>query len=271
MTDELPTWMTEGTTEREPLPQGESDTAANVEPPIEGALEEEKIPAVSGPDMAALQEAMSRDIRSWGKWLIGLGVLHLIAAGKLDASWGVMLVLLGAMSFLFTSPSMYVLYAVTMAWAGISNLLGDGWGWSIFALFQFYLTFKIARQYYFFRKAGLVEAEREAMQESEGKRPIAPRLFPWLGLVGSALLLLLLIILFVAGVVLFGFYEVSEESTATLIWEFSFSFTIAMTVVFWGMNLASIISKYRPRILAGLGFFFSTVTVILLLILYFTA
>jgi len=95
---------------------------------------------------------MSRDVRSWGKWLIGLGVVHLIASGSLDASWGIMLILLGAMSILFTSPSMYVIYAVTMAWAGISNLIGAGLAWGVFAIFQFYLTFPSQGNTMFFAK-----------------------------------------------------------------------------------------------------------------------
>jgi len=268
MTNKLPEWMTKGEINSGTLPEDEATVAAETADPVDDSVVVESTVDVSESKLMALQRTMSKDIRSWGKWLVGLGLFHLIAAGKLDASWGVMLILLGAMSFLFTSPSMYVLYAVTMAWAGITNMLGGGWGWNIFALFQLYLAFKIGRQYYFFHKAGLVEAEREAVYDGSGKRPIAPRLFPWLGLIGGAFLLFLLIILFVSGVVIFGFYEISEDSTITQVWEFTLLITVSLSAVFWGINLASVLSKYRPRFLTGLGLFFSTVTVVILLILF---
>ena len=264
MTDELPAWMTEGVIKREPAleEKNEASEETTISPSVEIRSTEphEEV-------MAGLHEAMQRDIRSWGKWLIGLGIFHLIAAGKLDASWGAMLILLGAVSFLFTSPSMYVVYAITMAWAGVTNLIDSGLGWSVFALFQFYLTFRIGQKYYFFRKAGLVEEELLAATSGEEKKPLAPRLFPWLGLISSAFLLVGLLALILTALVLYGYFEVSDDSLASMIWDFTFGAVVSLAVVFWGVNLSSILSRYRPRFLPWLGLFFSSVTLGLFLLI----
>lgn len=162
---------------------------------------------------------------------------------------------------------MYVVYAITIAWAGVTNLIDAGLGWSLFALFQFYLTFRIGKKYYFFRKAGLVEQELLAATSKDGEKPLAPRLFPWLGLVSSAFLLLGLVVLIGAAMVLYGYLEVSEDSLAATIWELAFGVVVSLAVVFWGVNLSSILSRYRPRFLSWLGLFFSSVTLGLFLLI----
>ncbi len=272
MAEKLPAWMTEGTVPvRKPSQKKVTSAEENATslPEPEAAPEVAPVSVKVEDALAGLNAVMRRDIRSWGKWLIGLGVVHLIANGSLDASWGIMLILLGAMSFLFTTPSMYVIYAVTMAWAGISNLIDTGLGWSVFGIFQFYLTFRIARQYYVFRKAGLVDIERKAVNASQ-ERPIAPRLFPWLGLVGSVLLMWGLLAIFFGAFVIFGVYDASDESMSVQLIDFLFSVFISLIVAFWGINLAALLSKYRPRFLAGLGFFLSSVMLVIVLILLFS-
>ncbi len=270
MEDKLPAWMTAGTV---PVRKPSHKQAAPPEDAVASSLPEEILepapaPVESEDPLAGVKAFMVRDVRSWGKWLIGLGVVHLIASGSLDASWGIMLILLGVMSFLFTSPSLYVIYAVTMAWAGVSNLIGSGLGWSVFAIFQFYLTFRIARQYYVFRKVGLVDDERVAISSSP-KKPIAPRLFPWLGLVGSVLLMWGLLALFMGSLIVYGMNDAGDTSTATRVIDFLFSMLISLIVAFWGMNLAALLSSYRPRFLTALGFVISSVAFILVLALLF--
>lgn len=272
MSDELPAWMTQGTVPVRKPAQEEIIPADDTVSPLPESEDVREIASASpkpADPLAGLKATMRRDIRSWGKWLIGLGVVHLIASGSLDASWGVMLILLGAMSFLFTSPSMYVIYAVTMAWAGISNLVDTGLGWSVFALFQFYLTFRIGWQYHVFRKAGLVDAEREAVNASQEK-PIAPRFFPWLGLVGGVLMTWGILTILVGALIIFGVYDASDESMAVQLIDFLFSVLISLVVAIWGINLAAVLSKYRPHFLAWLGLFLSSVTLILVLVLLFS-
>ena len=119
MAEKLPAWMTEGTVPvRKPSQKKVTSAEENATslPEPEAAPEVAPVSVKVEDALAGLNAVMRRDIRSWGKWLIGLGVVHLIANGSLDASWGIMLILLGAMSFLFTTPSMYVIYAVL--WPG---------------------------------------------------------------------------------------------------------------------------------------------------------
>ena len=74
-------------------------------------------------------EAMRKDVRSWGIWSLGLGGLHVVASGFLSAGWGILLVIVGGGSFLFQDAAMYVIYATTLAWAAISNLMGGAGSW----------------------------------------------------------------------------------------------------------------------------------------------
>ncbi len=64
-------------------------------------------------DVIKTHASMLKAIRSNGFWLIGLGVLHIILSGWLSAPWGVLLIIVGLCSFLFHSPSMFVIYAIT--------------------------------------------------------------------------------------------------------------------------------------------------------------
>jgi len=99
-----------------------------------------------------------------------------------------------------------------------------------------------------------VNAEHEAVNASR-KKPVAPRLFPWLGLVGSVLLMWGFLALVAGALVVFGLNDASDISTSARVIDFLFSTLISLIVAFWGMNLAALLSKYRPRFLAGLVFF----------------
>jgi hypothetical protein len=76
--------------------------------------------------------AMLKEIRSWGFWSLGLGAVHLVTSGFLSAPWGVLLIIVGLASFYFRTASMFIIYAVTLAWAALSNLLGLDFAWIFF-------------------------------------------------------------------------------------------------------------------------------------------
>src|SRR5437868_2426227 len=65
---------------------------------------------------------MHRELRGWGMSLIVIGGLSLVVSG-FNSQWGVVLVIVGAMSFIFKDASMFAVYGVVLAWAGISNLI----------------------------------------------------------------------------------------------------------------------------------------------------
>ena len=131
-------------------------------------------------DLAEAQALMQRELRSWTIWLLVLGVLQMITAGGFS-SWGVLLIVVGLASLYFRESAMFGVYAVTVAWAGLSNLLYSETGaWNVFAFFQFYLTFIIFKQFRRFQKAER-EAKAQAISEDSPKTTSrAEMLFPWL-------------------------------------------------------------------------------------------
>ena len=134
-----------------------------------------------------LWENMLKDIRSWGWTSIVLGVIHFVASGFLNPSWGIVLVAVGGISFLIREASMYVIYAVTMAWVGLSNvMLGGFGGWTIIGAFQIFLSYRLYRKYQEYAIVERKYLELEAGQEEPANR--AKDTFPGcgfaLGLVG---------------------------------------------------------------------------------------
>lgn len=141
----------------------------------------ETTPAVE--DMAELQARVLKEVRSWGFWLLGVGAVHLVISGFLNAAWGILLILVGLASFYFRTAAMLVIYGVTLGWAAISNLSSGQSGWMAFALFQGFLAVRVFWQFLRFRRA---EAESRLASiaetpESEATVERAARIFPWVG------------------------------------------------------------------------------------------
>lgn len=100
--------------------------------------------------------AMKKSIRSWAIWSILIGVTSLVGSEVLNASWGILMISVGLMSFYFVDPAMFPLYGVTMGWAALSNLLAGVSGsgtWGIFALLQIWWSYRIFREFFIFRRA----------------------------------------------------------------------------------------------------------------------
>ena len=102
----------------EPLPAAQ---------PVDVVMSLEEVAHSAGRDEEAAQlDAIiaSERTRSWGRWLIVMGVIQLVASQFLDPGWGVLLMLVGVASFYFRSLAMLAVYGVIMAWAAISNAFG---------------------------------------------------------------------------------------------------------------------------------------------------
>ncbi len=82
------------------------------------------VTTLSVADATLAQERLERQIRSWGVWLIIMGVLQMLSARGLSP-WGVVLLVIGVASFYFQEAAMYIIYAVTIGWAGVLNLLNS--------------------------------------------------------------------------------------------------------------------------------------------------
>lgn len=208
-------------------------------------------------------ERMHKEIRSWGISLLILGGLSVLASGFLNAQWGLVLVIVGVMSFFFKDASMFAVYAVVLAWAGINNLLSATGTWALFALFQFWLTFTTFQRFFIYRR---VERESLNPPPSEDVPPDpfavpAPsaempmtrshRVFPILGAltgIGGAL-----------GT--FGMFGASfaagmmgtDSLLPTAIMNVIAGFALSLSIFGFALSLAGLLSRYKPMFATILG------------------
>ncbi|HTP11717.1 MAG TPA: hypothetical protein VMP08_25865, partial [Anaerolineae bacterium] len=111
------------------------------------------ITTMSVADAVMTHEKMERQIRSWGVWLLIMGVLQMIDVRGLSP-WGIVLLLVGAASFYFREAAMYVIYAVTIGWAGLLNFLNNTTTlWRGYAIVQFVIMIAIFWQFRQYRRA----------------------------------------------------------------------------------------------------------------------
>ncbi len=202
-------------------------------------------------------EAMLKGIRSWGFWLLGIGVLQLVgSSASLDPTWGILLLIVGAASFLFQDAAMYVVYGVTLAWAAISNaisgLSSGGWGWAAFAVFQVYLAFTVFRNYVKYRRN-----QQAYDQLVQGGYPTATlsraaRFFPFIGC-GMAALGGIATVAFLA--VLIG-VAVTDRAIPLTPATWLVGLAIDFLVIGLAVSLSALLGRFRYRalpILACIG------------------
>ncbi len=206
-------------------------------------------------------QAMLKEIRTSAFWLIGVGVVSIVASGFLSAAWGILLVVVGLASFFIKDAALFVVYGVTLAWAAISNALGgihgQGWGWAAFSLLQIYLVIRVFRDYRGFRR---VQSEWQGMPHPDDQAAAAPsrvvRAFPAVGCLLGALALVGVVILFVALLDVVGWLEVEEVGPAL-------DFVINLAVLGLAVSLAGLLARYRPKVLAVLGIIANSIVLLL--------
>lgn len=214
-------------------------------------------------------QVMLKEIRSWGFWSLAWGVLHLIASGIFSAPWGLLLLVVGFGSLYFRTASMFIIYAVTLAWAALSNLMAGAGGWTVFALLQVIIALRVFWQFRRFRKTE--EEFFKASSESPGRaadtESIAfsaektARFFPWAGLFLGGWSFLGLLAVWVAMVIQVA---ASQGTTPNLqVLGFLEGLVVEFGVLGFAISLASLLSGYRPKVVAiiGLGAGLLTMTV----------
>lgn len=104
---------------------------------------------------------MYKNFRSWAIVSLVLGGVSVIASGIFDAGWGIVLIIIAALSWKTRIPEMFAVYAVIMAWAAFLNLVsylpGGEWWWLTLASLQIYWTVVIVKQYRKYRRLPLQE------------------------------------------------------------------------------------------------------------------
>lgn len=208
-------------------------------------------PQPPSPELAQrlVYDHMQREIRSWGMWLLALGAIHLVASGWLSAPWGILLILVGAISFYFREAPMFVIYGFTLLWAALSNMLAGEFTWIFLSLFQVYLAIRIFVQFFRFRRA---QAAIDATLDSGAqllKAQRAATIFPWTGCLFSALA--------VIGAPAFILYvtllsqenrPISENVTILAV-----GFLVDFAVMGFSLSLAALLSRFRYQTISILG------------------
>ena len=181
--------------------------------------------------------------------MLVLGVIHIFMSDFLSADWGVTIIIVGLASFFFRSSAMMVVYGVTLAWAGVSNVLTGRTVWIGFALLQWFLAFRVFRRFFQYRVTEKYEDESEV----EAVRLTSKRTekaFPWIAGGLGILSLLGFIGVFLAVVII---AVVSGEENTSRVFYFIECLTMDMALVAFAIGLSSILSKYRLKGLAITG------------------
>ena len=221
-------------------------------------------PGTTFPAMA--QAAMLKDMRSWAWWLLGFGLLNLFIAGTNGIGWAWLLFMVGAASFIFKDAVMYVLYSVTLAWAGISNLISGQSGWIFFSFLQFYMAYQTFRSYTRFQKLqdDIAQAQVVEAAPAKAKWLTAPKIFPWLGgLLGIGALAGLVLTFGI--LVVIGVMSAREPSDTLMI--LAWQFVVNAGVLGMAVSLGALLARYRYKAASIFGVIGSCLVLIIWLIL----
>ncbi len=217
-------------------------------------------PLTSGPN--ADHVAMLAGIRSWGVWSLLWGGISLFATGIFSSPWGVLLLIVGLASFFFRTASMYIIYGVTLAWAAIHNFSGFNLTWVIFSLVQVYATVRVFLSYRRYRRA---EAEILAQPREPNPEAVSARrasvYFPWIGAFLGCLSFIGVVLGFLAALVI-SIEQKSASAVPGYIY-YAIDLTINTGVLGFALGLASILSRYRPKILGVLALVAGALTLLI--------
>jgi len=201
-------------------------------------------------DVVADYSSMLAKIKSWGQGFLFLGVVQIIASGVLSAGWGALLLVVGAASFYFRDAAMFMVYTMTILWAGIGNLFAGGWIWVGFGVLQFYWAFGLFREFLRFRH---VQEEYATHVQSDPSRGVAPamharRMFPWASLILGVLVIIGVVIVFVLLATAASPDAEPSNALYTL-----FDVLPNLAVVGMAMGLASVLCRFPFRLVAAVG------------------
>lgn len=214
-------------------------------------------PALNSPLQAASAEIsgtkalMARELRSWQVWLFIIAIGQMFAAGGFSP-WGGLLIAMALVSMYFAEAGMFAIFAVTIAWAGISNLFSGNSVWTGMAIGQFFISFQIFQQ---FRRFLQIEKTENAQSASR-----SARVFPWAALVlgiGSLLGFLLMVV----GIFANAFTVKSDAIYAALDWIETISVYAALIGLSTG--LAGWIGSYPRKWASVVGVIVSGLTLLL--------
>jgi hypothetical protein len=222
-----------------------------------------RIEAPNPTSMVVFQSTILKEIRSWAISLLILGILSIFASGFLSAPWGILLIFVGLASFYFRSSAMLVVYAVTLAWAGISNAISGQALWIAFAIFQWFLVVRVFQKFLSFRRV-----EVNSAAEESGPSGLTPKrttsIFPWAAGALGAFSLMGLIGIFIAIIIQVIF--IRNQAVPGFL-NFIESLVVNCGVLGFAVGLASVLCKYPRRAVAIVGMVTGVLTLLVEIIL----
>lgn len=127
--------------------------------------------------------ALQDELQVWRWWLVVLGLLHLIAGRTLDVPWGVVLLVVGALSYGAREALVLVVYGGLLLCSALLNLSSLHVGWAILAIAQILGAVEVLRAYARFRHAEARYAQLTHSLDLGWPPPTthAARVLPWIG------------------------------------------------------------------------------------------
>ncbi|MDH5507925.1 MAG: hypothetical protein OEZ02_11960 [Anaerolineae bacterium] len=212
----------------------------------------------------SLEIKMLDEIKSSVKSLIFIGIIHLIASGSLNFSWGIVLVGAGLASLIFKFPGIFILYAFTIFFAGVNNILvQSAAGWSFFGYYQLYLGFKIFKNSGQYRQ--LYDQDNLTSEGNEFPNMTLPkniRFFPWTGLFLSSLSFLGTVLFFVIIFVSLSI-NASLEQSAEIAANLLFEFALVLGNLGFAFGLAGFLSNIKYKYISVLNMLMGAVAIII--------
>ena len=230
-------------------------------------LEADKVNAAARAAYFGPQVEMQQRLRSWSVWMFIMAVVQL-ASGALNP-WALLLIVIGGASFYFRVASMFIMYAVIIGWAGVSNLLfAEAAMWRGFAILQAFWAYQLVNE---FRRYHRIERAARAHPEVEGHADLniqtsrAGNWFPWTALVVGILSLGLfgLSVVVIFGSAFLGSYN---EQIGSLFGGAEIA-SLFLGLLGLAVGLAGWASGYPRRAASIIGTIASAVTVLAILAL----
>jgi hypothetical protein len=200
-------------------------------------------------DPEIVRSVIARETRGWGTGLLVLGVMQLTGMRDLDPTWGVLLIVVGAASFLFRSATMLPVYGVLLCWAMISNLSTGNWYWMAFGVLQAFLAFRTFQGFRLLRRAtsrldiGLGADLPVRSDRAAGVFPFAGCAFTIAAFVGIVGLIV------GAGI----WYAVNEQGPSEQILGTAMGFFADLACLGLALAVAALLARYRFRAVSTLA------------------
>jgi hypothetical protein len=192
----------------------------------------------------------------------------LVASGFLNPGWGITLLAVGGLSFIFREASMFIMYAVALIWVGISNILSLDWGiWTFLGAYQIYLgamLFQKFRRYRDYEHQHLNNNKEASSGVNTGR---AEKLFPWLGasMAGIGLLVYAaaIVVMFIAVVMVYETPGGSISDSLAVALDLISGVALGIGIIGFGLSLSSVVSKYKQKWLSWAGIVFGSFLILL--------